>query len=63
MPLIELLKEFCGYLQERHPSLYRRTAIGINTLLRGEYLERVLTIREDQAAQAHIRYCISANDS
>jgi hypothetical protein len=33
---IELLEEFCGYLPERYPSLYRRTAVGMDNLVTGE---------------------------
>jgi len=33
---VELLEEFCGYLPERYPSLYKRTAVGMDNLLTGE---------------------------
>jgi hypothetical protein len=33
---VELLEELCGYLPERYPSLYQRTAVGIDNLITGE---------------------------
>jgi hypothetical protein len=33
---VELLEEFCAYLPERYPSLYKRTAVGMDNLLTGE---------------------------
>ena len=42
---IELLEEFCSYLPARYPSLYRRTAVGMDNLWSGEkfnILERPL---------------------
>jgi hypothetical protein len=33
---IELLEEFCGYLPERYPTLYKRTAVGMDNLVTGE---------------------------
>jgi hypothetical protein len=33
---VELLEEFCSYLPERYPSLYKRTPVGMNNLLTGE---------------------------
>jgi len=33
---VELLEEFCSYLPERYPSLYKRTAVGMDNLLTGE---------------------------
>lgn len=32
----ELLEELSGYLPERYPSLYKRTAVGIDNLITGE---------------------------
>lgn len=33
---VELLEEFCSYLPERYPSLYKQTAVGMDNLLTGE---------------------------
>ncbi|KAG0649150.1 hypothetical protein D0Z07_4474 [Hyphodiscus hymeniophilus] len=33
---VELLEEFCGYLPERYPSLYKRTSVGMDNLVTGE---------------------------
>jgi hypothetical protein len=33
---VELLEEFCAYLPERYPSLYKQTAVGMDNLLTGE---------------------------
>ncbi|PMD47493.1 hypothetical protein L207DRAFT_416777 [Hyaloscypha variabilis F] len=33
---VELLEEFCAYLPERYPSLYKGTAVGMDNLLTGE---------------------------
>jgi hypothetical protein len=33
---VELLEEFCAYLPERYPSLYKRTSVGMDNLLTGE---------------------------
>lgn len=33
---IELLEEFCSYLPERYPSLYKKTPVGMDNLLTGE---------------------------
>lgn len=33
---VELLEEFCGYLPERYPNLYCKTAVGMDNLLTGE---------------------------
>ncbi|KAK0126927.1 mannosyltransferase [Cadophora gregata f. sp. sojae] len=33
---IELLEEFCAYLPERYPSLYRQTPVGMDNLITGE---------------------------
>jgi hypothetical protein len=33
---IELLEEFCSYLPERYPSLYKRTPVGMDNLITGE---------------------------
>lgn len=33
---IELLEEFCGYLPERYPTLYKRTPVGMDNLVTGE---------------------------
>ncbi|KAI4120615.1 MAG: hypothetical protein LQ347_007068 [Umbilicaria vellea] len=33
---VELLEEFCKYLPERYPSLYRKTSVGMDNLLTGE---------------------------
>ena len=33
---MELLEEFCGYLPERYPTLYKRTSVGMDNLVTGE---------------------------
>jgi hypothetical protein len=33
---VELLEELCSYLPERYPTLYKRTAVGMDNLLTGE---------------------------
>jgi hypothetical protein len=33
---VELLEEFCSYLPERYPSLYKHTPVGMDNLLTGE---------------------------
>lgn len=33
---IELLEEFCGYLPERYPTLYRKTPVGMDNIVTGE---------------------------
>lgn len=33
---IELLEEFCDYLPQRYPSLYKKTKVGLDNLLTGE---------------------------
>ena len=33
---VELLEEFCGYLPERYPTLYKRTSVGMDNLVTGE---------------------------
>jgi len=38
---LELLEEFCGYLPERYPSLYKRTPVGMDNLVTGESFDVV----------------------
>ena len=33
---MELLEEFCDYLPERYPSLYKKTPVGMDNLVTGE---------------------------
>jgi len=33
---VELLEEFCNYLPERYPSLYRKTEVGMDNIVTGE---------------------------
>lgn len=33
---VELVEEFCGYLPERYPSLYRKTDVGMDNIVTGE---------------------------
>jgi hypothetical protein len=33
---VELVEEFCSYLPERYPSLFKRTPVGMDNLLTGE---------------------------
>lgn len=33
---VELVEEFCSYLPERYPSLFKRTAVGMDNILTGE---------------------------
>jgi alpha-1,2-mannosyltransferase len=50
---LELLEELCGYLPERYPSLYRRTAVGMDNLVTGETFDfKERPLKEDPMAMA-----------
>ena len=50
---VELLEELCGYLPERYPSLYAKTAVGIENLASGEKLNIVeRPLKEDPMQMA-----------
>lgn len=50
---VEVVEEFCDYLPQRYPSMYRKTAVGIDNLVTGESFNIVeRPLKEDPMAMA-----------
>jgi len=50
---VELLEELCAYLPERYPSLYKKTAVGLDNLATGEKFDVIeRPLKEDPMQMA-----------